>query len=177
MKNTKWNRLSQKVLLNHPRLSVYEDQVELPNGHITNYIHFGANTGASMIIAKLKDGKLLLQREYSYPTDSWLYQFPGGAIEKNETPIQAADRELAEEAGLKGSLEKLGFYYPDNRRSGRKMHVFVATELSPVKAEADIEEDIESYWFTEKEIDKKIKNGEIVNPSALAGWAFYKSQK
>ena len=128
-----------------------------------------------MIIPMRSDGKILLQREYSYPPNCWLYQFPGGAVEKNETPKQAAIRELAEEAKLQGSIKELGFYYTDNRRSGGKMYVFMATETKSATAQEDIEEDIESYWFSEAQINEMIKEGEIVNASALAGWALYRS--
>ncbi len=173
MKNTKWKKLSRKILLKHSRLDVFEDKVELPDGHVTDYIHFGSGKGASLVIAERHDGKILLQREYSYPPNCWLYQFPGGAIEKSETPSQSAMRELAEEAGLSGSLKNLGFFYYDNRRSGGKIHVFTATELTPASAKKDAEEDIESYWFSKAKINRMIKDGEIVNISALAGWSMY----
>jgi hypothetical protein len=33
-----WKKLASKILLDHPRLKVLEDEVELPNGHTTQYL-------------------------------------------------------------------------------------------------------------------------------------------
>jgi 8-oxo-dGTP pyrophosphatase MutT (NUDIX family) len=175
MKNTKWKRFARKILLKHPRLTIYEDEVELPNGHKTTYIHHANGFKAVMVIAKRGDGKILLQREYSYPTDQWLYQFPGGGVGDNEDIVAAANRELAEEGGYNGSLTSLGNVILDNRRSDTLHSVFLAVDLVEVQANGDAEEDIESYWLSEEEIDNLIKNGDIINGSALAGWALYKA--
>lgn len=177
MKHTVWKQISKTLLLKHPRMSVYEDEVELPGGHRTSYIHIEHAADSSAVIARNKDGKILVQREYSYPPNEWLYQFPGGKIEHNETPKQAAHRELAEEAGLQGKLTKLGWYYLDNRRQSNKQYVYLAQELSDATAEADAEEDIESYWFSEAEINQMISLGTFVNSTALAAWAFYTACK
>lgn len=45
-----------------------------------------------------KDGKVLLGARKDTSTDSW--QFPQGGIDKNETPAQAAKRELFEEMNI-----------------------------------------------------------------------------
>jgi 8-oxo-dGTP pyrophosphatase MutT (NUDIX family) len=50
------------------------------------------------------DGKLLLQKT-SYSSQHW--SLPGGGIDKNELPVLAAQRELAEEAGIK--LDRVQF--------------------------------------------------------------------
>lgn len=130
-----------------------------------------------MVIVKRDDGKILLQREYSYPPNCWLYQFPGGAVEGLEEPEEAAKRELAEEASLSGTLNPLGFFYLNNRRSKNKMFVYLATSPSPAEARKDIEEEIETYWFNEDDIRQMISSGEIVNQTVLAGWALYTTRE
>jgi ADP-ribose pyrophosphatase YjhB (NUDIX family) len=174
--NTRWKKLSQKLLLEHPRITVYEDEVELPSGHKTHYVRFAKNKDAACILAVNTEGKILLQREYSYPPNEWLYQVPGGAIEDGESPQDGAARELAEESSLKGDLKLLGWYYLDNRRKDSKFFVFLATNISEDTSKTqDIEEELEDYWFTEQEIDEMIRNGELVTYSGLAAWAFYKT--
>ena len=177
MKHTQWKQLSKKVLLQHPRMTVSEDTVELPNGHQTSYIYIENGGESSLIMARDHEGKILVQREYSYPPNTWLYQFPGGKIEDHETPDDAASRELAEEADLQGSLTQIGWYFLDNRRKADKQYIYIADNLSNSSALGDIEEDIESYWFTEDEIDQLIISGKFVNFTALAAWAFYKAHK
>jgi len=172
----KWRKLKSTKLFEHPRISVFEDDVELPSGIQTKYVHFGKMNDSSMVLAKNKDGKFLLQKEYSYPPDEVLFQLPGGAIEHDEDPEAGARRELAEEAGLGGKLELLGWFFLHNRRSNQKMFVYEATELITVEAKQDPEELFEEYWLTEAEIDKLIKTNEIRNYTALAGWALYKAK-
>ena len=177
MKQSIWKRLSRTTLLTHPRLTVYEDEVLLPDGHKTHYIHFSGTAGSATIIAQNSQGKILLQREYSYPPNEWLYQFPGGKVEDGEDPSLAIVRELAEEAGMGGEVTQIGWFYTDNRRKSDKFYVFVATNLVLANGTKDPEEDIEDYWVTEAEIDEMVRNGTLVNYSALAAWALYKAHK
>lgn len=170
-----WKRLSQKVLLQHPRLTVYEDQVLLPNGIKTDYLHFGHVNDAAMVIGINDDGKILVQKEYSYPPDEWLFQFPGGGIHPGETPKDAALREFAEEANMTGTLREIGWFWLDNRRRADKFYVFVASDLSEKVADGDPEEIIETHWMTSDEIESGIQKGEIVNYTLLAGWSLFKA--
>lgn len=171
-----WKTLGSKILLKHPRVTVVEDEVELANGHTTRYLRFANMSAAAMTIAINNDGKILLQKEYSYPPNDVMFQLPGGALEPNEDPKDGAARELAEEAGLAGTLSYLGWFYVNNRRSDQKMHIFVARELTTVPTNHDPEESFEEFWLSEEEIDKLIATNQIYNYTALAGWALYKAK-
>lgn len=171
----KWKKLGEEKLFEHPRLTVYEDSVELPNGHQTKYLRHANAPDAGSVIAINNEGKILLQKEYSYPPDEWLFQFPGGALDEGESPHEGALRELGEEAGLKGDLTSIGWFYIDNRRKDTKFHIFTARNLGSVARNHDAEEAFEDFWFTEAEIDHMIQEGKIVTYSTLATWALYKA--
>ena len=79
-----WKKLSTKDLLKHKRIHVVEDQVELPSGIKTDYIRLIVNGRAPCVIAVNNEGKILIQREYSYPVNEWLYQFPAGMVPEGE---------------------------------------------------------------------------------------------
>ena len=53
-------------------------------------------------ILKEEDGteKVVLIRQYRYPIDGYIYEFPAGLVDKGENFAQAAVRELKEETGL-----------------------------------------------------------------------------
>jgi ADP-ribose pyrophosphatase len=172
-----WKRLSTKQLLDHPRIKVYEDIVQLPDGNVTDYLHFGEGTGGATIFPIDKNGKILIQKEYSYPPNQILYQTVGGGIKRDETPLQAAKRELSEEANITGAFRQIGWFYIDNRRHADKMYVFIATELKELKGQKDIEEDLEDFWLTEDEIDNLIRTEEFSTYSGLASWTLYKLNK
>lgn len=174
-----WRIISSKEVFTHPRLSLIEDEVMLPNGNKTKYLKFKDDGHCAVtIIAKRNDGKILLQTEYSYPSNQDVYQFPGGFVPDGEQPEIGANRELMEEVGLMSNhLELLGSYLVNNRRSATKMHVYLATDLQEKSLPGDQEEDIKSFWFTEDEIDQMIANNEIINCHAMASWCLYRCQK
>jgi len=169
-----WEKISSKILIKHPRIELHEDTIILPSGDKSDYIHFGEPNDAVTIIAVRDDGQVFVQKEYSYPPDEWLFQFPGGGVEGNESPEEAAARELAEEGSLGGELTKIGSFLTNNRRSAQKMHTFVATNLYEQKAQKDIEEEFEDFWFQPKEVDNLIANGELCISSALSAWALFR---
>lgn len=174
-----WKKLSSKVIFEHPRLSLIEDEVVLPNGTKTTYLKYkDDNSCAATLIAKNTEGKILLQKEYSYPIGEKIFQLPGGHIPAGENIEDGANRELMEEAKLKSSnLKLLGSYLANNRRSTIKMHVFLATELEKGHLPSDPEEEFEDFWLWENEIDKLIRENKIINANALAAWAIYKNTK
>lgn len=173
----KWKTLSSKTILNHPRLTIIEDEIILPNGKQSTYLKF-KDLNAVTIICKGKDGKILLSKEYSYPPDDFMFQFPGGGINEGEDVQVAAKRELAEETDyIAKKLTLLGKYLINNRRSNSFMYVFLAEDISIEKTQGDEEEDIESYWFSEDKINQMIGDGEIINCHTLASWSIYNNRK
>lgn len=52
------------------------------------------------IIARFEDGDYLLCREFRFAVNDYVWEFPTGIIDGDETPEEAAKRELQEETGL-----------------------------------------------------------------------------
>lgn len=173
-----WQRLTSKTILKHPRLVVVEDEVKLPSGHKTNYLRFENGGNYPTVIAFNDHYQILVLKEYSYPPNEWLYQFPGGFVPENEDLEQGINRELMEETNLKAKkLKLLGSFYPTSRRSNSQTYVFMAQDLVGEKKKGDIEEEIQLFWLTEQEIDDLIKTNDFKNGSSLGAWAIYKSSK
>lgn len=174
-----WRVISTKIIFEHPRITLAEDSVELPNGHKTEYLRFVDQGGCGVtLIAIRDDGKILVEQEYSHPPQKWLYQFPGGGVPASEAIAEGANRELMEECNIKAKkLTNIGQFLMNNRRSAAPMHVFVAQDLVKEELPGDIEEDIKIHWFTEREIDQLVAKGEIENGPMLAAWAIYKARQ
>lgn len=177
-KNTRWKQISRRVIFKHPRITLIEDEVELPRGDKTPYLLFGLG-GESVTIICVRNDEVLLQQEYSYPPDEVLFQFPGGKIEPGELLEDAARRELIEESQLEPEeVGVLGWYYVNNRRSDAKMHVVIARGFKENRTlTGDNEEDIISSWVPIIEFEKMIRKGKIVNYSVLAAWALYNARQ
>lgn len=174
-----WKKLSSKEIFSHPKVTLLEDEVELPNGTRSTYLYVKHSVDGATVICRRPDGKVLVQREYSYPTDEHLYQFPGGLLLPDESVDIGGNRELMEEAGYRaGKLTALGDYYYDHRKQKGRMFVFLGEDLEEAKLPGDPEEEgaIESFWFTEEEIEHLIRNGEIENSRFLSAWCLYRVQ-
>lgn len=92
------------------------------------------------------DGKVLLvKRRVSEGSLSW--QFPAGAVEKDETPADAAVREAQEEAGLVVAVSRtLGERVHPN--TGRKM-IYFACRLVDGEARVKDEEELDEIAWSD----------------------------
>src|SRR5436190_972676 len=57
--------------------------------------------GAAMIIPVLPDGRLLMERQYRYPLQRVMLEFPAGKLDPGEQMLKTAQRELLEETGYR----------------------------------------------------------------------------
>ena len=65
-------------------------------------------TGAAVIIPRLVPGDdFILIRQFRPPAGRYMIEFPAGLIEPGETPESTAVRELYEETGYHGKIEKV----------------------------------------------------------------------
>jgi ADP-ribose pyrophosphatase len=170
-----WKTLSARTLLDHPRVTVTEHEVELPDGSRTEYLQYENLQDYVTVIAE-RAGEIAMIKEYSYPHDEWLWQFPEGSIEAGEEPEPTAHRELGEEAGLAAErMELIGTNYSHHRRSKEENYIFVASEVTEIdKLVGDHEEmGIEVHWFAVDEVRKMVLKGDIVQKNALAALALY----
>ena len=88
------------------------DLLQLPHGPKLSYTVLDVKAHAAAILAKTKEGKFIINKEYRHPTGKWLLSCPGGRIDPGESPLEAAKRELLEETGYgNGSFRLLGSAY------------------------------------------------------------------
>jgi 8-oxo-dGTP pyrophosphatase MutT (NUDIX family) len=82
-------------------------------------------------------------------------ELPAGKLDvEGETPLQTAQRELAEEIGRAAEhWEEVRSYYPSSGYTDELVHVFAATGLRPSHAEPDPGERIEVVRWPLAEID------------------------
>ena len=81
---------------------------------------------AVSVFAKPCDNKVVLIQDPKCPSE---WKFPGGKSEKDETPKQAAIRELEEETGIRVKQEDLSLLYQECRKT-HTFSLFFVEDLS-----------------------------------------------
>ena len=131
----------------------------------------------AIIVPVTKDGEFILVRQFRAGTNSDTLEFPGGAINNQEEPLKAAERELEEETGLKAKkIVPIGIMDPNPAFMTNKCFVFAALECSFTgKVCLDLFEDTKAYTVSENELKNKIKNGEFSQSLSIAAYSLYKN--
>ena len=71
-------------------------------------------------------GKVLMVKQFRFGIGGVTLEFPAGAIESGQTPLEAAKRELAEETGgVSESIEEIGKCHPNPAFLNNTCYTFV----------------------------------------------------
>ena len=91
--------IHSREIYKNPWIQVREDVVIRPDGERGIFGTVKVCPGVSIVPID-NAGYCWLLKEYGYGQGVWHFTLPAGGIEKLETPLQAAKRELLEEVGL-----------------------------------------------------------------------------
>ena len=133
-------------------MSLREDIAELPDGRTT--IYGVATMGPCVgVLPFVDDDTVILVRQYRYvQREDFRWEMPTGSMKPGETPEQAAQRELAEEAGYRAvRLVPINTYYTSKSVCDETAHLFLGYNLAPFKLPEDETEalEIEAFPFEE----------------------------
>lgn len=150
-------------------LDVRRATVALPSGaHATR--EYIAHPGAVMVIPMLDDGRLVMERQYRYPMQRVMLEFPAGKIDPGEVPFATAVRELAEETGYRArEWARAGILHNAIAYSDEGIEIWFARGLERGSANLDVEEFLETVVHGEAEIDALCARGEITDAKTLIG--------
>lgn len=152
---------------------VFKDQVRLPNGRTTTR-EIVRHPGSIAIIPRRSDGRIVLVRQFRYVTGRELWEIPAGTLDKpGESSADAARRELAEEAGLKAERwTMLGRAYLMPGYCDELMTFFLAEELSPTEAHAELDESFKVNPFDVHDLQVLVSTGELLDAKSMLGLAW-----
>jgi len=175
MAQKQYRVFQKKVIFSRGPIRLVDCKVRTPYGKILSR-QVLEHPGCVVILPRTDEGKYLLVKQYRFPLEKNLWEFPAGGKDSGETFPQAARRELMEEVGMKpGRLRKLLAFYPTPGVSGERMHVFLATKLRPATAQKDEDEDFEIGTFSLATIGRMICSGEICDGKTLIGYFYLKN--
>jgi ADP-ribose pyrophosphatase len=124
--------------------------------------------GAVAIVAIDRDGMLTLVRQRREAVRKQLLELPAGTLEKGESPLDCARRELVEETGLTGgSWRERAIFYTTPGFCRELMHLFVAEELDPGTSRPEDDEELELVRWPKEDIESHLH--EIEDAKTLVG--------
>jgi len=156
-----WKTIREEIRYENDWIRIEHHDVIKPNGEpgIYGKVHF-KNTAIAVLPID-KDGNTYLVGQYRYTINSYSWELPeGGCL--NESPLDAAKRELKEETGL--IAEKwtfLGEQYLSNSVTDEKSMMYLAENLTLQASEPESTEVLQIKKIPVKEAIQMALNGEI----------------
>lgn len=170
-----YKKLVEETIHQNPWWTYKRDGVEDPDGKNTEYF-YGIGPGSVLVIPVLSDGRIVLISQYRYLTEGYQIELPGGAIDKDETPLITAKRELKEEAGCEVvEMVNIGVFYPMLAGWKSTCHVFLAEVNEVAEPAPDHGEYLELIYRRPDEIEEMVRTNRITSGMTLAAWAMARS--
>lgn len=164
--------VDSEIVLEAPILAVRRDQVRMPGGNVSAreiVEHFGAVA----VVAADENNRLYLLNQWRQAAGKRLVELPAGLLDvADEDPLEAAKRELVEEAGLEAeSWSLLTDMFSSPGFAEEAVRIYLARGLHAVdKPEAhDEEADMTASWVPVEDAVAMALRGEILNGIALSG--------
>lgn len=115
------------------------------------------------ILALTEDGKVILVEQFRPGPGKVLLELPGGGIDQDETPEEAAVRELLEETGFRGDMEFVTQCFDDAYATMNRW-CFVATNCKQVATQRlDDSEFIDVKVVDLHDFLKIVRNGQMTD--------------
>ncbi|MGA8361600.1 MAG: NUDIX hydrolase [Candidatus Dormiibacterota bacterium] len=168
-------RTSRRNIYSGRLLTFYEDDVRLADGTRAQR-EVVAHPGAVTIVAIDDGGRVILVRQWRHAVGRALWELPAGTRARDETPARTAERELAEETGVRASRIRALTTAPlTPGYSTEVMHFFLATGLTDGPTDRDADERMDVERFDATGIAALIRAGEVdvktLAGLGLAGWS------
>ncbi len=150
-------------------LNLRLDTVRVSNGDET-IREVIEHPGAVVIAAVDAEENVLLVKQYRHAVGRELLELPAGTLEKNESPEQAAPRELKEETGYSAQRwELLTSFYSSPGILTEEMRVYLARDLSAGTSHPEGDEDLQLEKLPLHEALTRVERGEIQDAKRIVG--------
>lgn len=167
-----WKKIKSKIIHQNPWFNYREDDVVLPNGKKGKYYYI-ADHDAIGIIAEDGDEIYIVGQNRYATGNNYSWEMIAGGKEKDESPLNAAKRELREEADLEAKKwTRIGIISTSNFNSSEKVWLFIASNLRKIKGAQDESENITVKKVKISKFIKMIEKNEVVCGFSIA--CFYK---
>jgi ADP-ribose pyrophosphatase len=143
------------------------ENVTLDNGVSTD-LDYIEHPGAAAIVPLIASGEVLLIRQYRHALRQYIWEVPAGTLDPGEPVMDCARRELIEETGYAAQAwRKLADITPVPGYSDERVHLFLASELTPARQELDADEVLAVHRMPLAQALDMITRGEIQDAKSI----------
>ena len=161
------------TVVENPWTRIVKEDLILDDGNKGEYIIFERTPAIAIIPLFIKDGEpyTALVKQYRYPIDNEVFQFPMGSMEKGADQEKHAADELRQETGLKmKKITLLKTYYVDPGLSRQTCVAYVAEGISSISDQEleETERGMTVHFVPVNKLVQMIENGEICDSWGIA---------
>lgn len=175
--NRKWKVLkSENILSLGTWLSVRQETVELPSGKQIPTWFILEFPDWINVIAITRDGQFVMEDQYRHALGETCYELVAGVIDPGETPLQAAQRELAEETGYgKGTWELFMTLSPNPTNHNNLSYTFIARDVEKIgEQHQEATEEINVHILSREDVRELLDRGMIIQALHAAPlWKYF----
>ncbi len=164
--------IKKKLNYQGRKFSFNVHEIQLPNGVAGEWEYIN-HPGGALAVPITPEGKLVLVKQYRFPTQGRVLEFPAGTLEVGETPATTIKREIEEETGYRAhKWQDLGEFFLAPGYCDEIIYVFLAQQLEKlaVQPAGDDDEDIEIVLMTPVEFEAAIYAGESIDAKSIAAY-------
>jgi 8-oxo-dGTP pyrophosphatase MutT (NUDIX family) len=158
----KWTVHGRRAVYESPWVSVWLDDVELPDGqryehHVVRVPKVGVN-----VVLVDDDYRVLMIWRHRFIVNQWVWEVPSGWIDDGEEPEDTARREVEEETGWRPKeLVKLGSCNADNGLVSLRSHLYLARGGTYQGPPTDTTEADRVEWIPLADIPALLHTGQV----------------
>jgi len=150
-------------------LDVRRDRVALADGSRADRDYI-VHTGAVMVVPLLDGDRVVVERQWRYPMERAMLEFPAGKLEPGEPVLACAVCELAEETGYRAhEWARAGILHNAISYSTEGIEVWFARGLEAGERSLDVGEFLDVFALTVDEVDDAARRGDITDAKTLVG--------
>ncbi len=163
-------KINKSVTLHKGRVfTLLRENVTLDNG-VTVDLDVIRHPGASAVVPKSDDNKLILLKQYRHAIGDYIWEIPAGTLDPDETYLECAQRELTEETGFSANKwRNLGEIIPVPGYSDERIRIFLATDLLPAWQNLDKDEVLAVHEIKMDDAMDMIRKGAILDGKTISG--------
>ncbi len=154
------------------RITLKTKITRLPNGHIAR-VDVIEHPGAALIVPFLSQNQVIFIRQFRPVIGCYLFELPAGTLDKNESAVACARREIIEETGFSaGRILRLGKIFPVPGYSTEIITIFKAERLIKKEMKTEPDEVITIRVFEKSTVQKFFRQGKIRDAKTICALAF-----